>query len=130
MIYSEFFYSRLLFGALNFRKNKFALGGDPHIQYYNRHCSYVLRPSHTVEWLLELQSRDAPEATWKAFQHWLELERAWQCIEVMNGKLQERAFPTDLAIAHSSSAVQNTSRPRAARVRGKSRPGHVQRKAS
>lgn len=37
----------MLLGALNFRKNKFALGGDPHIQYYNRHFGYVLRPSRT-----------------------------------------------------------------------------------
>jgi catechol 2,3-dioxygenase-like lactoylglutathione lyase family enzyme len=33
--------------ALGFRKNKFSLGGDPHIQYFNRHFGYVLRPSRT-----------------------------------------------------------------------------------
>lgn len=45
LVRSEVFYDQVLLGALNFRKNKFALGGDPHIQYYNRHFSYVLRPS-------------------------------------------------------------------------------------
>lgn len=44
---SEIFYDQVLLGALNFRKNKFALGGDPHIQYYNRYFGYVLRPSRT-----------------------------------------------------------------------------------
>lgn len=44
---SEVFYDQVLLGALNFRKNKFALGGDPHIQYYNRYFGYVLRPSRT-----------------------------------------------------------------------------------
>ncbi len=45
---SEAFYDRVLIEALGFRKNKFALGGDPHIQYFNRHFGYVLRPSRTV----------------------------------------------------------------------------------
>jgi catechol 2,3-dioxygenase-like lactoylglutathione lyase family enzyme len=44
---SELFYDRVLLGALGFRKNKFSLGGDPHIQYFNRHFGYVLRPSRT-----------------------------------------------------------------------------------
>lgn len=44
---SEIFYDQVMLGALNFRKNKFALGGDPHIQYYNRYFGYVLRPSRT-----------------------------------------------------------------------------------
>jgi catechol 2,3-dioxygenase-like lactoylglutathione lyase family enzyme len=44
---SEVFYDRVLLGALGFRKNKFTLGGDPHIQYFNRHFGYVLRPSRT-----------------------------------------------------------------------------------
>lgn len=42
---SEIFYDRVLLEALSFRKNKFTLGGDPHIQYFNRHFGYVLRPS-------------------------------------------------------------------------------------
>ncbi len=45
--HSEIFYDRVLLEALSFRKNKFTLGGDPHIQYFNRHFGYVLRPSHT-----------------------------------------------------------------------------------
>ncbi len=44
---SESFYDRVLLGYLGFRKNKFTLGGDPHIQYFNRHFGYVLRPSRT-----------------------------------------------------------------------------------
>jgi len=44
---SEIFYDRVLLEALGFRKNKFTLGGDPHIQYFNRHFGYVLRPSRT-----------------------------------------------------------------------------------
>ena len=45
--HSEIFYDRVLLDALNFRKNKFMLGDEPHIQYFNRHFGYVLRPSHT-----------------------------------------------------------------------------------
>jgi glyoxylase I family protein len=44
---SEVFYDLVLLEALGFRKNKFALGGDPHVQYFNRHFGYVLRPSRT-----------------------------------------------------------------------------------
>lgn len=42
---SEDFYDRALVGVLNFRKNKFVLAGDPHIQYFNRHFGFVLRPA-------------------------------------------------------------------------------------
>lgn len=42
---SEVFYDQVLLEALGFRKNRFALGGDPHVQYFNRHFGYVLRPS-------------------------------------------------------------------------------------
>ncbi len=42
---SEKFYDTVLLDILGFRKNKFTLGGEPHIQYYNRHFGYVLRPS-------------------------------------------------------------------------------------
>lgn len=44
---SEAFYDRALLKTLGFRKNKFTLDGDPHVQYFNRHFGYVLRPSHT-----------------------------------------------------------------------------------
>src|SRR5690348_13880244 len=43
---SEAFYDRV-FLNLDFRKNKFAINGDPHVQYYNRHFGYVLRPART-----------------------------------------------------------------------------------
>lgn len=42
---SERFYDRALVAALGFRKNAFALGGEPHVQYYNRHFGFVIRPS-------------------------------------------------------------------------------------
>ena len=45
---SESFYDRVLLEVLGFRKNTFTLGGDPHVQYFNRHFGYVLRPSRTL----------------------------------------------------------------------------------
>src|ERR1700719_470784 len=44
MTRSEAFYDRVT-AVLGFRKNAFAIGGDPHIQYYNRHFGFVLRPA-------------------------------------------------------------------------------------
>jgi catechol 2,3-dioxygenase-like lactoylglutathione lyase family enzyme len=41
---SEAFYDRLM-PALGFRKNEFVLGGERHVQYYNRHFGLVLRPA-------------------------------------------------------------------------------------
>jgi glyoxylase I family protein len=43
---SEIFYDTVFLDTLGFRKNKFTLNNDPHIQYFNRHFGYVLRPSH------------------------------------------------------------------------------------
>lgn len=45
---SEAFYDRVMLQALGFRKNRFELAGDPHIQYFNRHFGYVLRPARTL----------------------------------------------------------------------------------
>jgi catechol 2,3-dioxygenase-like lactoylglutathione lyase family enzyme len=42
---SEPFYDRALQEVLGFHKNKFTLGGEPHIQYFNRHFGFVLRPA-------------------------------------------------------------------------------------
>jgi glyoxylase I family protein len=42
---SERFYDRVLKNILGFRKNTFVLGGDPHVQYYNRLFGIVLRPA-------------------------------------------------------------------------------------
>lgn len=42
---SEAFYDLVLRDTLGFRRNAFALGGEPHIQYYNRHFGLVLRPA-------------------------------------------------------------------------------------
>lgn len=44
---SEQFYDRLM-PLLGFRKKAFELDGEKHIQYYNRHFGYVLRPAHTA----------------------------------------------------------------------------------
>lgn len=44
---SESFYDQVLGDTLGFRKNSFSLGTDPHIQYFNRHFGYVLRPSRS-----------------------------------------------------------------------------------
>ena len=45
---SEAFYDRVL-PAIGFRKNRFALNGEPHVQYYNRHFGYVLRPARSSQ---------------------------------------------------------------------------------
>jgi glyoxylase I family protein len=42
---SEAFYDRVMIEALGFRKNKFALAGDPHVQYFNRQFGFMLRPT-------------------------------------------------------------------------------------
>jgi len=44
---AEPFYDRLLADALGFRKNAFTIDGDPHVQYYNRHCGVGLRPARS-----------------------------------------------------------------------------------
>ena len=46
---SEPFYDHLLGGVLGFRKNRFALGGEPHVQYYNRQLGVVLRPARGID---------------------------------------------------------------------------------
>ncbi len=45
---SEAFYDLVLMEALEFRKNKFTLGGEPHVQYFNRYFGFVLRPIHAM----------------------------------------------------------------------------------
>ena len=44
---SEPFYDRVMIDALGFRKNRFEIAGDPHVQYFNRQFGYVLRPART-----------------------------------------------------------------------------------
>src|SRR5436190_20618705 len=44
---SEEFYDRIM-PLLGFRKNSFQNEGDRHIQYYNRHFGFVLRPARTI----------------------------------------------------------------------------------
>lgn len=50
LVRSENFYDELM-GALGFRKNHFQLGGEQHVQYYNRHFGYVLRPARAEQTL-------------------------------------------------------------------------------
>jgi len=42
---SEKFYDLVLVAVLGFRKSSFALGGDGHVQYFNRLFGLVLRPA-------------------------------------------------------------------------------------
>ena len=44
---SERFYD-VVMKTLGFRKNEFRLASDRHIQYYNRHFGYVLRPARST----------------------------------------------------------------------------------
>jgi len=46
---SEAFYDRVLQNILGFRKNRFALNGEPHVQYYNRQFGLVLRPARLTQ---------------------------------------------------------------------------------
>lgn len=43
---SERFYD-VVMQVLDFRKNRFQIEDEPHIQYYNRHFGYVLRPARS-----------------------------------------------------------------------------------
>jgi len=45
---SEAFYDTLLVEVLGFRKSTFALGDEPHINYFNRHFGFVLRPARSA----------------------------------------------------------------------------------
>ena len=42
---SESFYDEFLLRVLGYRKNHFALNGEPHVQYYNRQFGFVIRPA-------------------------------------------------------------------------------------
>ncbi len=44
---AESFYDRALGEALGFRKTRFDLHGDPHVQYFCRHYGIVLRPARS-----------------------------------------------------------------------------------
>jgi len=44
---AEAFYG-VVMGVLGFRTNSFELDGERHVQYFNRHFGYVLRPAHTA----------------------------------------------------------------------------------
>lgn len=44
---SEKFYD-VVMDIIGFRKNRFQIGAENHIQYYNRHFGYVLRPARVT----------------------------------------------------------------------------------
>src|SRR6266702_8765494 len=44
---SEAFYDKAM-AVLGFRKNEFQIAGDRHVQYFNRHFGFVLRPARTA----------------------------------------------------------------------------------
>lgn len=45
---SQAFYDTVMRDVLGFRSNSFEIGGDRHVQYYNRHFGYVLRPARSA----------------------------------------------------------------------------------
>lgn len=45
---SERFYDKVLVGTLAFSKNTFALVGETHLHYFNRHFGLVLRPARSM----------------------------------------------------------------------------------
>lgn len=45
---AEAFCDRVLVDLFGFRKNRFAVRGEPHVQFYNRHFGYVLRPARNA----------------------------------------------------------------------------------
>lgn len=47
MARSEAFYDRAM-SVMGFRKSTFAIDGEAHIQYFNRHFGYVLRPARST----------------------------------------------------------------------------------
>lgn len=46
MARAEQFHDRALVEVMGFRKNRFVLNGDEHVQYYNQHFGFVIRPAH------------------------------------------------------------------------------------
>ena len=49
MAHAEAFYTTVLGQVLGFRHNRFTLGDDPHVQFYNRYFGYVLRPARVAQ---------------------------------------------------------------------------------
>lgn len=43
------FYDVVFQQVLGFRRNEFALDGEPHVQYFNPHFGYVLRPARVAQ---------------------------------------------------------------------------------
>lgn len=83
------------------------------------HCTADVPPAvarRAVEWLVELQSEDATEATRRGWQHWRDAhpdhERAWRRIEAVNGRLREVASPVGAAVAHATLASRRSVKRR------------------
>jgi catechol 2,3-dioxygenase-like lactoylglutathione lyase family enzyme len=47
MARSRAFYDSVMLGVLGFRSNSFEIDGELHVQYYNRHFGYVIRPARS-----------------------------------------------------------------------------------
>ena len=48
LVRSEAFYDDVMLEVLGFRKNTFAIGGDRHVQYFNRQFGFVIRPARAA----------------------------------------------------------------------------------
>lgn len=48
LVRSEAFYDGIM-GAFGFRKSPFAMAGETHVHYYNRHFGFVLRPARSKQ---------------------------------------------------------------------------------
>jgi catechol 2,3-dioxygenase-like lactoylglutathione lyase family enzyme len=46
---AERFYDKVMIDTLGFRKSRFTLAADPHLQYYNRHFGLVLRAARSAQ---------------------------------------------------------------------------------
>lgn len=46
---SEVFYDNVMIKILGFRKNQFNFADELHIQYFNRHFGFVIRPARTTD---------------------------------------------------------------------------------
>ena len=80
---SEKFYD-VVMKMLGFRKNQFQLEGEKHIQYYNRHFGYVLRPA---------RSRDPHNSYSPGLHHFcLRVQGEKEVMEVAN-RLKEQDIP-------------------------------------
>ena len=67
MARSEAFYDIVLGQVLGFRKNRFSLNGDAHVQFYNRQFGIVLRPARVS---LMPRACTTSACAWTAWPMW------------------------------------------------------------